>query len=502
MRRYRAWRDIPSACAARLTTPWAAASAASTAARLGSSRLRDAPCADCVAAGSLEQVGADRLPAGEQRRALDHVLELAHVARPRVCAQRVPRALAQRRAPGEEMLGQRQDVVAAFGQRRQAHLDHVEAVVQVLAEQAVAHHGLQVGVGRAQHAHLHVARLVGAQALEAAGVEHPQQLHLAAQRKVADLVEEQGAAIGRFEAPRARLGGAGEGAALGAEQLGLDQLAGQRAAVHRHERAARDGRVRMHDGRDALLAAAVGPGDEHRHVGARDLAGQLQRAQRGVGLEHQVAEREARGERRLAVASLLAHAAHLGAGLGQLEQVLDGGQQLGVVPGLGEVVGRAGLDQLDRVLQPRPRGQQHDGHVDVAGTDGPEQRDALLARRGVGAEVHVLDHHVHAFALQQRQSLRGAEGHQRADVAQRQRERQRLADARVVVDDQDGRHGPSGSRPGPAIRGPAAPSTPASTGNDWPASRAWSCAGDRPPRRPAWPCPHRHRRRPWPPSRG
>jgi hypothetical protein len=33
MRRYSAWRDMPSACAARLTTPCAAASAASTAAR-------------------------------------------------------------------------------------------------------------------------------------------------------------------------------------------------------------------------------------------------------------------------------------------------------------------------------------------------------------------------------------------------------------------------------------------------------------------------------------
>ena len=42
MRRYSAWRDSPSDCAARLTTPEAASSAATTASRLGSSRLREA----------------------------------------------------------------------------------------------------------------------------------------------------------------------------------------------------------------------------------------------------------------------------------------------------------------------------------------------------------------------------------------------------------------------------------------------------------------------------
>ena len=56
MRRYSAWRDSPSDCAARLTTPEAASSAATTASRLGSSRLREASGAGhCFRPDSLDQ---------------------------------------------------------------------------------------------------------------------------------------------------------------------------------------------------------------------------------------------------------------------------------------------------------------------------------------------------------------------------------------------------------------------------------------------------------------
>src|SRR2546430_17047939 len=49
-------------------------------------------------------------------------------------------------------------------------------------------------------------------------------------------VEQQGPAVGELEAADAALGGAGERAALMAEQLRLDQILGNRGGVHAHER--------------------------------------------------------------------------------------------------------------------------------------------------------------------------------------------------------------------------------------------------------------------------
>src|SRR5260221_377929 len=54
--------------------------------------------------------------------------------------------------------------------------------------------------------------------------------------QVADLVEEQGAAVGAAREAGRVLGGAGERAGAVTEELGLDEIRGQRAAVHRHER--------------------------------------------------------------------------------------------------------------------------------------------------------------------------------------------------------------------------------------------------------------------------
>ena len=66
-------------------------------------------------------------------------------------------------------------------------------------------------------------------------LQHAQQLGLKLQRHLADLVEEDGAAVGRAEQSVARPGGAGESAALVAEHFRLQQFVRNRRAVDRHE---------------------------------------------------------------------------------------------------------------------------------------------------------------------------------------------------------------------------------------------------------------------------
>jgi alpha-D-ribose 1-methylphosphonate 5-triphosphate synthase subunit PhnL len=91
----------------------------------------------------------------------------------------------------EKVLRQQRNVLAPLAQRRQLRRDHVEAVVQVLAELAAGDRLLQVAVGGRDDAHVDLARSVAADGPHLAFLQHAQQLDLQLQRHVADLVEEQ-----------------------------------------------------------------------------------------------------------------------------------------------------------------------------------------------------------------------------------------------------------------------------------------------------------------------
>ena len=67
---------------------------------------------------------------------------------------------------------------------------------------------------------------LAADAAELALLEDAEELGLDAGRHLADLVEEERAAVGELEAARAAVAGAGEGAALVAEELALEQVLG------------------------------------------------------------------------------------------------------------------------------------------------------------------------------------------------------------------------------------------------------------------------------------
>src|SRR5262249_62020035 len=75
----------------------------------------------------------------------------------------------------------------------------------------------------------------GADRDDLALLEDAQKGCLRLERQVADLVEKEGAAVGRTDKPGPILGGARERALLVAEELALDQRVRDGAAVHGHE---------------------------------------------------------------------------------------------------------------------------------------------------------------------------------------------------------------------------------------------------------------------------
>src|SRR3989441_4314049 len=111
-----------------------------------------------------------------------------------------------------------------------------DAVLQVVPELAVADRPFEIAIGRRHDPH--VDRL-GAQATQAADgllLDDLEELDLQRQLDVADLVEEQRAAVGRLEQAGLRRLRVRIGAALVAEELGLEERRGNRGAVDLDER--------------------------------------------------------------------------------------------------------------------------------------------------------------------------------------------------------------------------------------------------------------------------
>ena len=96
--------------------------------------------------------------------------------------------------------------------------------IEVLAELVLLDHLPQVAVGGAQHAHVGAERLGLADAADLARLQETQQLHLDVLVQLAELVEEQRAAVGHLEQALVVAVGAGERALAMAEQLALDQV--------------------------------------------------------------------------------------------------------------------------------------------------------------------------------------------------------------------------------------------------------------------------------------
>ena len=90
-------------------------------------------------------------------------------------------------------------IAAAIPQRRDPHGDLADPVIQVLAELAGLDHRGGVLVGGADDAHVDRDAVASADALDDAVLQEAQQLRLQGQRHVADLVEEDRAAVGLLE---------------------------------------------------------------------------------------------------------------------------------------------------------------------------------------------------------------------------------------------------------------------------------------------------------------
>jgi exopolyphosphatase/pppGpp-phosphohydrolase len=131
----------------------------------------------------------------------------------------------------------RERTIRGFQAHYHVDLEHAETVVEIGAKSALFDRLFEVVVRRGHDAHVGPQGLPAPDALEGPILEEAQQLPLDLGREIADLVEEERAALGELDAPPHAPVGAREGAPLVAEEFALDERRRQRRGVHGHERA-------------------------------------------------------------------------------------------------------------------------------------------------------------------------------------------------------------------------------------------------------------------------
>ena len=95
-----------------------------------------------------------------------------------------------------------------LAQRRHAHGEHVQAIVQVGAELLRLHHRIEVAIRGGNQTRVGAQRARAAETLELTLLQHAQQFRLQLQRDLADFVEKHRAAVRQLEAADALRDGA------------------------------------------------------------------------------------------------------------------------------------------------------------------------------------------------------------------------------------------------------------------------------------------------------
>ena len=146
---------------------------------------------------------------------------------------------------------------------REMHRHHVQPEIEIFAKSAGAVGRFQVAVRGRDHAHVHWDLFVAPHGPHFLFLQHAQQLRLHFQRKLADFVEEDCAAVRCMKKAGLRLQGSRERPFFMAEQLAFHQRRDKRTAIHGHKRHLRERPAKMNRARDELFARAAFTGDQH-----------------------------------------------------------------------------------------------------------------------------------------------------------------------------------------------------------------------------------------------
>ncbi len=314
--------------------------------------------------------------------------------------------------------------------------NHVEAVKEVLAELAAGHPLLQVLVGGGDDAHVHPHRRVPADPIELAVCQHAQQPGLRLRGHVADLVEEESAAVGLLEAPLAPRRGAGKSPLFVAEELRFHEIPGNGGHIQRDARPGRAGAVPVQGPGNQLLAGAGLAVDQDRDAAVSQPADGPEDLLHG--------RRFADDFRARALVMAIARGGLVLPGVG--EGPLGDRHHLVDIEGLGQVLEGALLVGGNRAVQVRVRCGDDDRQPGMVLREAPEEFEAV----GPG-HADIADYRVRFFVIEALEHMVTARKALTLYAGLTQGALEHPADRLIVVDDPDfggARHGilPAGGR--------------------------------------------------------
>ena len=337
-------------------------------------------------------LGKDLAAIAENDGPLDAILQLADVPGPWMMHHDLLRFRRDRQALSlqlpavhrEKMLDEQRDVLPAVAKRRDDEREHVQPVIEVLAEGMRGHRRQQVLVGGRHDADVRLDRRRAADPHEPLALQHAEEFGLKAHVHVADLIEEHRALVRQLELAQLPAGRAGEGAALMPEQLALQQLPGDGRAVDGHERSVLARAAVMDHPGEELLAGAALPEQKHGRGADRDLLRLLLRVQQGTALADHL--------RVLGLRELFLEDQILGDELTGIQGLPDDDQEVVRVHRLLQEIERPVLDGLHGGLDRPVCGHDEDGDHGILLLDRLQDLQARLSRQlKIGQdEVHFL----------------------------------------------------------------------------------------------------------------
>src|SRR5262245_16370693 len=186
------------------------------------------------------------------------------------------------------MQGELRYILTTLAQGRHPERKHVEPIIKILAEPAFLHELDHVAVGGRDQAEINLYGFFGTDRVDLSRLQGAQQLHLRVEGQLADLIEEQGAAVGLLELADPLVDGARKGSPLVPEQDGLKQVLRDGTAVHSDRGPPFAFALALDGAGDQLLADPAFAFDQDRDVGRSGAVAKLDDAAHGFAANDEV----------------------------------------------------------------------------------------------------------------------------------------------------------------------------------------------------------------------